>query len=69
MKTEVDINTDILSWAIERAGYDVREFEVKFPKVSEWLEQQKKPTVRQLEDFARKVHLPFGYLLLDEPPE
>ena len=69
MKTEVDINTDILSWAIERAGYDVREFEVKFPKVSEWLEKQKKPTVRQLEDFARKVHLPFGYLLLDEPPE
>lgn len=69
MKTLLDINTDILSWAIERAGYDVSEFEVEFPRVSDWIEQRKKPTVRQLEDFARQVHLPFGYLLLDEPPE
>ena len=42
---------------------------VSFPKVNQWINKEKKPTVKQLEEFSRKVHVPFGYLLLDEPPE
>jgi Zn-dependent peptidase ImmA (M78 family) len=67
MKTEVNINSDIFTWAITRAGYDLSEFAAKFPKIYDRLNQKKKPTVKQLEEFSKKVHLPFGYLFLPEP--
>ncbi len=41
----------------------------QFPRVKAWIEGEQKPTLKQLEDFARKVHVPFGYLFLEEPPE
>jgi len=69
MKSEVNINTDLISWSIDRAGYELHEFIDKFPKVLDWLENKKKPTIKQLEDFSHKVHLPFGYLFLDTPPK
>lgn len=58
----------MLSWAIDRAGYQLDEFAQKFPKILDWLNGEKKPTVKQLEDFSHRVHLPFGYLFLPEPP-
>jgi len=33
------------------------------------MEESKMPTVKQLEDFAHRVHVPFGYLFLPKPPE
>lgn len=69
MRTEVNINTDILTWAIARAGFDLHEFTHKVPNVQKWLDGEKNPTVKQLEDFSKKVYLPFGYLLLNEPPK
>lgn len=69
MKTEININVDMLTWAITRAGYDLHDFTTKFPVVQKWLEGLKKPTVKQLEDFSKKVYLPFGYLFLPEPPK
>lgn len=69
MRNEVDVNANILTWAITRAGYELHAFTEKFPKVQEWLEGEKKPTVKQLEDFSKQVHLPFGYLFLPEPPK
>lgn len=68
MRTEVNINANILTWAIERAGYKLHEFITKVPKVQDWIDGNKKPTVKQLEEFSRKVYLPFGYLFLSEPP-
>lgn len=59
----------MLTWAIARAGYDVPAFAEKFPKIIDWLEGQKKPTVKQLEEFSKKVYLPFGYLFLTQPPQ
>lgn len=41
----------------------------QFPRVKAWIEGEQKPTLSQLEAFARKVHVPFGYLFLEEPPE
>ena len=29
---------------------------------------QKKPTIKQLESFTHKVHVPFGYMFMKEPP-
>lgn len=69
MATEININPTMLTWAIARAGYVVDEFLEKFPNVKNWVEQIKKPTVKQLEDFAHRVHIPFGYLFLPEPPK
>lgn len=69
MRTEVNINENILTWAIARAGFEFHDFAEKVPEVIKWLEGEKKPTVKQLEDFSKKVHLPFGYLFLKEPPK
>lgn len=68
MRSEVNVNANMLTWAIVRAGYELQTFIEKFPRVKQWLEGEKKPTVKQLEDFSKKVHLPFGYLFLPEPP-
>ena len=67
MKMEIPIKDDILIWAIERAGYNLHDFSRRFPHISAWLSGQKKPTLKQLINFSKKVHIPFGYLLLDEP--
>lgn len=69
MRTEVNINTNMLTWAISRAGFDLNEFMLRVPNVQKWLDGEKNPTVKQLEDFSKKVYLPFGYLFLNEPPK
>ncbi|QQS29840.1 MAG: ImmA/IrrE family metallo-endopeptidase [Sphingobacteriales bacterium] len=69
MRTELDISANMLTWAIARAGYDLHEFIGKVPNVQLWIKGEKKPTVKQLEDFSKKVYLPFGYLFLPNPPE
>lgn len=69
MTTEVNINAGMITWAIARAGFELHEFTDKTPKVLDWIEGKKKPTFKQLEDFSKKVHLPFGYLFLPEPPK
>lgn len=69
MRTEVTINPTLLTWAITRAGFDMEQFLNNHPTIQKWIEEVKKPTVKQLEDFANKVHIPFGYLFLPEPPK
>lgn len=69
MKSEVNIEANMLTWAIARAGYELREFTEKMPKVEDWISGVKKPTLKQLESFSKKVHIPFGYLFLPEPPK
>lgn len=59
----------MLSWAISRAGYDITNFTFKNPIVKKWLDGEKSPTLKQLEDFCKKVYLPLGYLFLNEPPQ
>jgi len=69
MRTEVNINADMITWAIARAGHDLHEFLIDSPRINDWLEDKKKPTVKQLEKFSHKVHIPFGYLFLQKPPK
>ena len=61
-------NVQILEWAIRRSGRKAT-LEQKFPKLPEWLNGTLDPTIRQLEAFAKAATVPFGYLLLAEPPE
>jgi Zn-dependent peptidase ImmA (M78 family) len=59
----------MLEWARERARLDVSDLTGKFPKLPEWETGARKPTLKQLEQFATATHTPVGYLLLEEPPE
>lgn len=68
MGNELNINPTMLTWAVDRAGHEVDEFALTFPKLQDWLEEKKKPTFSQLQVFAKKVHVPFGYLFLQNPP-
>ncbi len=63
-----NINSEIINWAITRAGNDLEEFYVANPDVLEWIKGEKKPTIKQLENFTHKVHVPFGYMFMKEPP-
>lgn len=70
MSTRIEnINPRIINWAITRAGNNLDEFYQKNPHVTEWIAGTKKPTIKQLEDFTHKVHVPFGYMFLNEPPK
>jgi hypothetical protein len=60
----VDVEPDILRWAITRAGL----VEDDFPNVDAWLRNEKRPTLKQLESFAKKATVPLGYLFLETPP-
>ncbi|MBI1290459.1 ImmA/IrrE family metallo-endopeptidase [bacterium] len=66
--TRVEVKPELLIWARERAGRDQDSLIKKFPKLRNWEEGERMPTLRQLEDFARTVHVPFGYLFLPTPP-
>jgi len=67
--TRVDINNNLIEWAIIRAGHEIQEYLLANPKVNDWLTASKKPTVKQLEAFSKRVNVPFGYLFLKEPPK
>ena len=69
MPSTLNIKPDLINWAISRAGYEYGEFFAKFPRAQSWLEEEKQPTLPQLRDFAKKTHVPFGYLFLEKPPE
>lgn len=69
MTNRISINKDNLAWAIARAGFKIDEFLSKNPSVADWVNGVKQPTIKQLEDFAHKVSVPFGYLFLKEPPK
>lgn len=45
------------------------EFYAQNPTVESWTKGEKFPTVKQLESFTHKVHVPFGYMFLPNPPE
>lgn len=67
--TRVAINPDLLIWARKRAGLETVDLEHRFPKIDAWEAEEAQPTLKQLEHFARAVHVPIGYLFLPSPPD
>ncbi|MDR0987937.1 MAG: ImmA/IrrE family metallo-endopeptidase [Prevotellaceae bacterium] len=67
----VQIVGDRYSWAIQRAGLSVDDYINRHPKttVSKWISGEKQPTIKQLEDFAKSVNVPFGFLFVPTVPK
>lgn len=65
----VRVEPELVRWALERANVAVRDLSKRFPKLEAWERGEVQPTFKQLEDFAKATHAPFGYLFLPEPPE
>lgn len=68
MSVRVEISPDLLRWARVRSGIADEVWARRFPRYDGWLSGEVRPTVKQLEAFARRTHTPLGFLFLDEPP-
>ncbi len=64
----VEVKPELLRWACERAGFAADEMAERIPQLPAWESGEVKPTLKQIERFARTVHAPVGYLFLQEPP-
>lgn len=67
-----NINTTMLTWARERSGYSLSVFadkcDVTEERLLQWESGSHSITFNQAMMFARKTHIPFGYLFLTTPP-
>jgi len=64
----VEVSPTMLRWAVSRAGWDHDTAVGRIPQFDDWVEQRVLPTLKQLEEFAKKTYTPFGHLFLAEPP-
>lgn len=64
----VDINPEVLMWAVEYSQKGIEAFEKKFKSFPKWLNKTEQPTIKQLENIAKFAYVPFGYLMLSEKP-
>ena len=65
----VEVAPEILRWACIRAGLDIPVVAQKLPQLTAWEKGEKKPTLKQIEKFAKIVHAPVGYMFLTLPPK
>ena len=65
----VPIEPELLRWARERAEKPEEDLSKRFKKFPAWISGEVQPTLKQVEAFARAVHVPVGYLFLPEPPD
>lgn len=64
----VTIQPHMFRWACERSRIDLEVLMHRFPKLELWTQGTAKPTLKQLECFAKATHTPIGYLFLPKPP-
>lgn len=64
----VDVRPEMLRWARQRSGVAPDDLARRFPRLDEWENGVRKPTLKQLEDLAKATFTPFGYFLLASPP-
>lgn len=69
MTVRVDVKPALLTWAIDRSGLEPSALHQKFKKLDAWLAGTARPTLKQLENFARSTYTPIVYLRAEEPPD
>ena len=65
----VDVKPAMLHWAYERSGVEPDVLAERFPQLPAWESGEKKPTLKQLEAFAKVTHTAIGYYFGGVPPE
>lgn len=68
MASRVNIQSAFFSWACSRARLAPEDLYPRFKDLPDWASGAKKPTMKQLEDFAKATRTPIGYFFLPEPP-
>jgi Zn-dependent peptidase ImmA (M78 family) len=68
VKNRVQVRPTLVRWARERAGLTVAATARRFPHIEEWESGDARPTLKQLEAFAKATYAPIGYFFLREPP-
>ena len=64
----VDVRPEMLRWARARAGFSLGALTPRFPNLAAWERGEARPTLKQLESFAKATYAPVGFLFLQEPP-
>lgn len=64
----VEIKPALLRWASERSGFTRNELVSRFPRLDDWESGLARPTLKQIERFAKATYTPIGYFFLQEPP-
>ena len=67
--SRIDVPPRMFRWARDRAGLPAEALVRRFPHLEAWERGAVRPTLKQLETFAKAVRVPIGYLFLPEPPE
>lgn len=63
------LNPKVLEWAVHRSGLSDEQVTKAFPKYPQWLDGTWNPTVKQLCDFANKVHVSVSDFFSEELPD
>ena len=69
MSVRVPVAPPVLRWACERGRIEPESLSRRFPAFRAWEDGTEKPTLKQLEHFARAARTPIGFFFLSEPPE
>ena len=62
-------NPVVMQWALERSGIAIDSLQKKWPKITSWLDGTAEPTLKQIQDFAKKTHVNLNLLFADEVPD
>ena len=64
----VPVHAPVIDWIVQ----NIREDQIApnvLNQLNAWKTGEKQPTLKQLEAMSKKTHIPFGYFLLQTPPE
>lgn len=64
-----NINKEVLKWAVQESQIDFVEIANRYPEIELWIEGKASPTYKKLETLSKYLHIPFGYMFLEKPPE
>ena len=71
--TPAFISPDLLKWARTRTGASIeavaKKINTKPDRLRAWEDGKEHPTMRQAQHLSNALHIPFGYLFLDAPPQ